>query len=320
MSPPTSAGRLIFTGGVIVDLVLHVGALPEPGGDTIASYAQVAAGGGYNVITAAGRDGLAVVFAGLYGTGPFGDIVAAALRDAGVEVIQPAVPDQDSGYCVALVDASAERTFVTVMGAEDRLGAAELDRIRVDAKDMVYVSGYSLTQPVGALALTSWLEGLPPSVRVISDPSPLIGDVDPDVLARVLRRTDVLSANAREARILTGLAEPGPAARQLLGLIAEAGQVVVRDGPAGCWLATRPEPDPIRVEGFEVEVVDTTGAGDTHVGVLAAALSRGLATVQAAVRANAAAALAVTRPGPGTAPTGAEIDRLLARAEPRRRG
>ncbi|WP_431280453.1 PfkB family carbohydrate kinase [Leifsonia poae] len=65
--------------------------------------------------------------------------------------------------------------------------------------------------------------------------------------------------------------------------------------------------------GFSVDAVDTNGAGDAHGGVLAAALSRGAGMLDAARRANAAAAIAVTRSGPATAPTSAEIDALLAR-------
>ena len=62
-----------------------------------------------------------------------------------------------------------------------------------------------------------------------------------------------------------------------------------------------------------VRAVDTTGAGDAHAGVFLAALADGLSPADAARRANAAAALAVTRPGPATSPTRAELDAWLAR-------
>jgi sugar/nucleoside kinase (ribokinase family) len=62
-----------------------------------------------------------------------------------------------------------------------------------------------------------------------------------------------------------------------------------------------------------VTAVDTTGAGDAHSGVFLAALADGLPAADAARRANAAAALAVTRPGPATSPARAELDAWLAR-------
>jgi sugar/nucleoside kinase (ribokinase family) len=55
-----------------------------------------------------------------------------------------------------------------------------------------------------------------------------------NVLARVLARTDVLTANAREARIATGGSAPPAAARDLVTKIRAKGMVLVRDGARGC--------------------------------------------------------------------------------------
>ena len=57
--------------------------------------------------------------------------------------------------------------------------------------------------------------------------------------------------------------------------------------------------------------VDTNGAGDCHTGVLLAEVAAGRGWVGAARRANAAAAIKVTRRGPATAPTAAEVDDFL---------
>ena len=70
-----------------------------------------------------------------------------------------------------------------------------------------------------------------------------------------------------------------------------------------------------RVPGFDVSVVDTNGAGDAHAGAFLAALAAGFPRAQAARRANAAAAIAVTRAGPATGPTASELDAFLASRE-----
>ncbi|WP_439693457.1 PfkB family carbohydrate kinase [Curtobacterium sp. SP.BCo] len=304
--------RLVSVGNVIVDIVMRVGALPDPGGDVIASSSEITAGGGLNTMVAARRDGLEVVFAGQYGTGPFGDVVRRALVDAAVEVLQPGLPDQDSGYCVALVDASTERTFVTSVGAEGRLGPAELARVAFREDDTLFVSGYGLAHPVNARAIADWIGSVPASVRVVFDPSPLVDTLDPQVVAPVAARADVVSTNAREARLMS----PGSAdLRQAVAAMAAVapGTVLVRDGAAGCWVADPSLPEgPVLVPGFTVEAVDTNGAGDAHGGVLVAALSRGATLLDAVRRANAAAAIAVSRRGPATAPTRAETDAFLA--------
>jgi ribokinase len=67
-----------------------------------------------------------------------------------------------------------------------------------------------------------------------------------------------------------------------------------------------------RIPAPTVTAVDTTGAGDAHSGVFLAALAAGLTASDAARRANAAAALAVTRSGPATSPSRAELDQFLA--------
>ncbi|MGO4593361.1 PfkB family carbohydrate kinase [Leifsonia sp. 2TAF2] len=304
-------GRLIFTGTVVVDLLLTVDALPEHGGDVLASSAGMAAGGGFNVMAAAARDGAEVVFAGRSGTGPFGEVVAEALWREGISVANPPLETVDNGYCVVLVDAGAERTFVTAPGAEGMLSRADLDAVQPHPGDVVYASGYSLAHPGSGPAVTGWLADLAPETRVVFDPSPLVGSLDPELLETVLRRTDVLTANEREARILRAHAHPAPAAGALRGMLRDGGVAVVRDGASGCWVATG-DPAPAHIPAFPVKAVDTTGAGDAFGGVLAAALTRGVVPMDAARRAAAAAAITVTRPGPATAPTAAETDALLA--------
>ncbi|PZF53864.1 sugar kinase [Curtobacterium sp. MCSS17_008] len=302
--------RLVSVGNVIVDIVMRVDAIPEPGGDAIASASGITAGGGLNTMVAAVRDGMQVAFAGQYGTGPFGDVVRDALASSGVEVLQPGLDDVDSGYCVALVDASTERTFVTSVGAEGRLDRSALDRVELRPDDTVFVSGYGLAHAVNGPAIADWLATVPDTVRVVLDPSPLVDTLPPSVLRPVTARADVVSANGREARLMAptaaGLAEA------VAAIAASArGTALVRDGAAGCWVA-EPGREPVLVPGFPVDAVDSNGAGDAHGGVLVAALSRGAPLVDAVRRANAAAALAVTQHGPATAPTAAETDAFLA--------
>lgn len=304
--------RLVSVGNVIVDIVMRIGALPEPGGDVIADGSEITAGGGLNTMVAARRDGMDVVFAGQYGTGPFGDVVRQALEESGVTVVQPGLADVDSGYCVALVDATTERTFVTSVGAEGQLTRADLDRVTLRADDVVFVSGYGLAHPVNGAAIADWLGTVPSSVRVVFDPSPLVDTLPAAVLAAVSARSDVVSANSREARLLSPTSATLAEAAAAIAAAAR-GTALVRDGADGCWVVESGN-EPVLVPGFPVAAVDTNGAGDAHDGVLAAALGRGASLQDAVRRANAAAALAVTRTGPATAPTADETDALLAGA------
>ncbi|MFC0628638.1 PfkB family carbohydrate kinase [Kribbella deserti] len=301
--------RLLHLGNVVIDLVLTIDDLPARGGDVIASSTATTPGGGFNVMAAAVRLGLPVGYGGAHGTGPFGELAREALTAAGIEVVQPITPGIDTGFVVTLVEADGERTFVTSRGAESTLTAADLDRISLGPDDLVYLSGYGLMHPSNRAALVPWLSRIPDDVLVYVDPGPLGHQVPADDLAVVLARTDWWSCNEREASDLTNLADPAEAARVLLERTGRRG-VVVRLGSSGCLLAVRGA-EPRLMPGFAVEAVDLNGAGDAHAGAFLAALAAGADPAAAASRANAAAALAVTRRGPATGPTSAELDVFL---------
>ncbi|GAA1809071.1 PfkB family carbohydrate kinase [Planosporangium flavigriseum] len=321
--------RLVLVGSVLVDILMPVPALPERGGDVLASDAAIQAGGGFNVLAAARRLGLPAALAGRVGDGPFGRLVTAALAAEGIERLMP-VSTGDTGVCVGLVEPDAERTFVTRPGVESELTSADLDAVEVRPGDALYVSGYDLCYPVTGPAVAAWCVDLDDSLLVL-DPGPLAAEIPPRVLDPVLDRVDVLTLNEREARLLTGYEDLGEVGRALRDRLHPACTLLVRQGARGCtgWLPGRGEPE--QVPAPAVAAVDSTGAGDTHTGAFLAAL--GLpgsmlpgstlpgstlpgsllpGSVLVAVRvANAAAALSVTRAGSATAPQRDELDRLL---------
>jgi len=306
--------RLVFAGEAIVDLLMWVPALPERGGDMLAEAAAIEVGGGFNVMAAAVRQGLPVVYAGGHGTGPWGDKVRAALAGEGIGLLRAPDPDADTGFDVALVEASGERTFVTTLGAESLREAGAWDLVRVQPGDAVYVSGYGLVPPGPGQILGAWAARLPPEILLFTDPGPLVADIPAAVLGPVLARCDWWSCNQREAALVTGSTDPAEAARRLVRRTGQAG-VIVRIGPDGCVVARRASAPALdHIAAPAVTAVDTTGAGDAHSGVFLAGLAAGLTVAEAARRANAAAALTVTRAGAATSPTRAELDQFLGRS------
>jgi sugar/nucleoside kinase (ribokinase family) len=316
MSRPV-LNRLVFAGEAIVDLLMRVPALPERGGDMLAESAAIEVGGGFNIMAAAVRQGLPVIYAGGHGTGPWGDRVRAALAAEGIRLLRPPDPDADTGFDVALVEAGGERTFVTMLGAESLTEPDAWDLVRVRPGDAVYISGYGLVSPGSGEVLGAWAAALPPGVLLFVDPGPLVADIPAAVLDQVLDRCDWWSCNQREAALFTGGDDPAEAARRLIRRTGQA-DVIVRAGSDGCMVAMRVS-GPAMEQGLAlshiaapaVTAVDTTGAGDAHSGVFLASLAAGLTVGAAARRANAAAALTVTRAGAATSPTRAELDRFL---------
>jgi sugar/nucleoside kinase (ribokinase family) len=307
--------RLLHLGNVVIDVVLDIPALPERGGDVLASRTELTPGGGFNVLAAAARLGLRAGYAGGHGTGPLADLARAGLAAEGIDVLQPPKPGQDTGFVVSMVDAAGERTFVTSPGAEATLTAADLAHVVAGPADAVCLSGYGLVHPANRDALLSWLARLGSGAVLFFDPGPLVRSIPPDALATAAHRADWVTLNAREAALLAGQPAAAAALRTLTERPpwpARMGQgVLVRTGAKGCMLAHFKTPLTV-VPGFPVAAVDSNGAGDTHTGAFIAALAAGKDAAGAARRANAAAALSVTKRGPATAPTSAELGRFLS--------
>ena len=150
----------------------------------------------------------------------------------------------------------------------------------------------------------------------------MFAELPQHVRAAMLEVTDVWSSNAEEAEdLLVAVGQTAPAdladlTTAIAPLLRGDAVAIVRDGPEGCGIHVAGETT--YVPGYPQKPVDTNGAGDTHTGALLAEVAAGTPWVEGCRRANAAAAIKVTRRGPESAPTADEVDEFLARqpAEP----
>ncbi|TPM34518.1 ribokinase [Mesorhizobium sp. B2-3-3] len=309
------SGRLVHIGSAVVDYVYRIDALPAPGTEKTAStYAQVA-GGGFNMMVAASRTGMTVVFGGQLGSGSNGDFLRAAFAAEGIETLTPPSPAMDSGNCVAMISSDAERTFVSWPGAESILSLGMMAPVVVLPGDWVFASGYTLSYTGSREALTDWIEALPEDVPFVFDPAPVVADIARPILKRVLARTTWLSCNTTEAREIAGPGDIESLAAQLLAEhCPKADGVIIRSAAKGCHMRLA-DGSAETIPGFKVAAVDTNGAGDTHIGAFVSALARGVPPFEAARYANAAAAISVTRHGGSSAPTDAEIQIFLSQVD-----
>jgi sugar/nucleoside kinase (ribokinase family) len=285
--------RVVSLGSVLVDLVLELPALPPRGGDVLAVQRGMAVGGAFNVLSAASRLGLPGVYAGPHGTGPFGDQVRASLAREGIEIARAPNRHLDTGSTIAMIEPDGERTFITVTGADGVVEPADLEGFTYSDGDAVYVSGYDLAYPAAGESIAAHVASLAAELFVAFDPGPLVGDIPRPRLQAILERANAVSLNEREG--------------DLLGDI-DADVVVLRQGERGATIHPRGE-QPIHVDAVRLEhVVDTSGAGDVHMGAMLAGLAQGLAWPGAVRLANRAAAFAIARRGPAAGPTVAELE------------
>ncbi|MGY5764246.1 PfkB family carbohydrate kinase [Brachybacterium sp. DNPG3] len=301
--------RVLHTAQALVDVVVEVPSLPPRGGNTNALSETRYAGGAATILVAAARTGADAVHGGAHGTGPNGDLVRSVLAADGVSLADAPRPDADTGSCIVLVEPTAERSFVTIYGAERQITATSLAALAPRPGDLLCISGYSLFEPTRD-PLLAFLDTVPEGVEVVLDPGEPFASFPAEIQERVLARTTVWTSNADEARALTGLDALEDTPEALRRRIGPHAVVIVRDGERGCTVFHHGRGTDI--PAFPQTAVDTNGAGDTHTGVLLGERALGADWESAATRANAAAAIAVTRRGPQSAPTRAEVDAFLA--------
>lgn len=311
MSEPFAAppADVLVVGSLNMDLRIRTPRLPAPGETLTGSGFDTDGGGkGANQAVAAARQGARVAMLGAVGQDAHGAALLAALQADGIDThAVEHIAGTPSGTAAILLMPDGENSIVVIPGANHALTP---ERVRAQATRLrqARVVVAQLECPLDAVAEALAIAREAGAVTVLNAaPVQPLGEA-------LLGQLDWLVVNEIEAAALAGMPVPGPAeARAVAEQLRRRGprQVLVTLGAEGLVLAG-PE-GTLALPAPRVQAVDTTGAGDTVVGALAAALAAGRPLREALTRAQAAAALAVTRLGTQSAmPTAAEVDHLVA--------
>lgn len=297
--------KIVVVGSFNMDLTTYVQRMPRPGETVMGDRFVTGPGGkGSNQAIAAARLGAEVTFVGRVGQDGFGETALKMWRDNGVDTRYVVVdPERATGVAPILVEAGGENMIVVALGANLALSTADVDAAieAIKSADML-VTGLEIPPATAAYALTIAKAN---GVRTILNPAPAAALPDATVAD-----ADYLTPNETELEVLTGLGT-GAVERAARMLFKRPDQtVIVTMGGAGTRYYTASESGHVPV--FQVDVVDTTGAGDSFTAAVAVALGEGLALADAVRFGNAAAALCVTKPGTASSmPYRAEVDTLL---------
>lgn len=282
---------LLIIGSTVADVIVNLPRLPRQGEDLhIHSQALALGGCAYNVFHTARLLGAEADLFSPVGSGLYGEYVARELAARGVRPLIPPVAEPN-GCCYCLVDETGERTFLCHHGAEYRFRREWFDALDPAAVTGVYLCGLEVEEPTGENLLDS-LEALAPGVLWFA-PGPRIQRIPPRRMARLFALGANLHLNRREA-LAFACAPDAPAAARLIHSLTGR-DVVITLGPEGALCLAG---DELRlIPGCPAQVVDTIGAGDSHLGALMAAQSRGLDLFAAAALANRVAARVVSQAG-----------------------
>jgi len=275
---------IVVFGSINVDLIVPVPRPPRPGETVLGGdYALLPGGKGANQALAARRAGAEVVLASAVGADSFAGLALDLLRRDGVDTRLVRVVEQPTGCAAIMVSSEGENMIAMAPGANasarsnqvpDELlstGTTLVAQMEVPPSQTAMLIRRLRTR--GGYSLLNLAPALP-------------------IDAALLGEIDLLVANEGEA------AASGSDLQRLARRLRQG--LVVTRGAAGA-LAILHDGMRIEVPALAIEPVDTTGAGDTFVGVLAAALDLGSTLETALRRASAAAGLACLARGAQTA-------------------
>ena len=305
--------KVAVVGSINMDVVARVEHVPLAGETLLARSSSRGGGGkGANQAVAAARArGAAVAFIGAVGDDGDGLALRAALVMDGIDVTGMQSTDSPTGVALISVADDGENAIVVIPGANTaRAALSERQSELIAGADVIIAQLEIPTDRVLEAARLRRTGSL-----FVLNASPSAPFANPALAEELLAASDIVVANEHELRDITR-SQGGPVSVAIDALAARVGALVVTLGAEGSIIAVGAERR--LVSAFRVDAVDTTGAGDTYCGVLAAQLPTDRAALTADVLADAArvagaaAALAVGRHGAqGSVPTYAEVEIFL---------
>lgn len=293
--------RIFNFGSINIDYVYRVPHLVAAG-ETLASESleTVLGGKGANQSVALARAGCKVTHIGQIGDGEAW--ASEQMQAAGVDVSCVRRIAGRSGHAIVQVDARGENSIVLYGGANQSFDAQVLESMLSNAQS----GDWLLLQNECNQLHTAVDIAQRKKLRLAINPAPM----SPSVSALPLQLCDVLIVNETEACALSGADDPQQALKRL-GSRYPAVKLVLTLGADGVIMSEAGKQH--SVPAYNVNVIDTTAAGDTFVGYFLASLASDTDVKDALKRACAAAALSATRSGASPSiPTLADVEHFMS--------
>lgn len=306
--------QICVLGSAMIDLRMHVPRLPLSGEDALLDYQSMHLGGcAFNIVLALQRLAINSYAALPIGKGLWATETAKLLAQHGI-VSDLHNDCLDNGWCMALVEPSGERTFLTVEGAETHWSDDIFQQIKVEPQAIIYLSGYQLLSSTGNKTI-QWLQQLSHPFQLIIDFGPRIDQLNLQQLQQLLPFKPLLTLNQQEAMYLAKLEGQEALLNNDIAKFTHYWlntyqlPLLIRCGQQGAF--TQDTTQAKHIEAFPVQVKDTIGAGDSHTAGLLAGLAAGWRLDKATLLGNAIASYVVAHVGGDCAPTQQQLIQWL---------
>jgi ribokinase len=295
ITPAHISGMIFNFGSINVDHVYRVAEMPSPG-ETLAagSYQKLLGGKGINQSIAIARAGQAPVHVGAVGSDD--GWTMEQVKNFGIDTAHIAQSARPTGHAVIYVDDAGENQIVIFGGANQDLKPVQIEKA---LKTGTGGDHWVLVQNETNLLTDIVDQAKAAGFRIAYSAAPFVADT----VAELIDKIDLLAVNEVEAE----------ATARLLGVaVSEIAvpELLITRGSKGVEFHSHGEV--YHQPAFQVDVADTTGAGDTFLGSFLAHHCQDIEIAQSLRYASAASALQVTRPGAAIAiPAREEVETFL---------
>jgi len=298
---------ILVVGSLNADLVVQVPRFPQPGETISGSDLQIIPGGkGANQAVAAARQGSSVSMLGRVGNDSFGPELIHNLKQNNVETSHVQIDSESAtGTAIIAVDANGQNNIVLSPGGNGQVRPTDVANVSFSDYKLLLLQLEIPIEAVTSAAQRARESGL----RVLLNPAPARS-----LPEELISLSDFILPNETELSLLTNqsvhdTSSAEKAARTLLA--GGAQNVIVTLGANGALIVNQAITK--HIPSFDVQVVDTTAAGDAFIGGFASALLSNKSLEEAVRYGCACGALATTKFGAQPSlPTREDVERFIA--------
>lgn len=279
--------KTLVIGSTVLDIIIQIDHLPKTSEDIHIKKQRMTLGGcAYNAADILRKFNVPFTLLSPIGTGRYANIVETMLREKGMESTVKLDTD-DNGFCLCMVEKDGERTFVVHHGVEYSFKKEWISEEMKTEYDSVYIAGFEIEETDG-FEIIEFIEGNP-DYQVYFAPGPRVSKIGNEKLNRIFACQPVIHLNEEEAMELSQTSNYEDSAK----VISErtGNTVIITLGSKGAYYYEDGQGNVVK--GERATVVDTIGAGDSHIGTIMASLKMGLTMQQAVERANKISAAVV---------------------------
>ena len=260
-------------------------------------------------------------FIGVIGNDEFGECVLNKLKFDGVDTSRIRVDEtHTTGIAFNQYNTDGTRKFIFAAGAAGQTNPNDVDKDYFSNVKALHIMGSALSISESSrdscYKAIDVARSLNPQVVISFDPNlrPEMLDLNTiiEISEPVLERTTILFPSGEEAEMLAGIKNAEQACKKLLEMGPKI--VVLKQGEDGCTIYPSEETEGIKINGFKVEEIDPTGAGDSFDGAFIVGYLAGWELKKIGKFANAAGALKVEQFGPMSNNTYEEVLELMEKS------